>query len=229
MAERLSEMAEHERPRERLAEHGAGALRDAELLALVVRTGRSGESALALAERLLVDHGGLVGLGAASATELARRPGMGPVKASSVVAACQLAARIRADLERVPVMRSAMDVADVAIPLLQHCHTARVVAFVVDGTGQLRRAITLADDGVSPSPIVVREVLTAVLHHGGGGLAVATNHPGGDPVPTELDRAVAEALAAGAGSVGLRFVAHVTVAGRLWDEVPVRVAAPVAP
>jgi DNA repair protein RadC len=222
-------MAEHERPRERLAEHGAEALRDAELLALVLRTGRAGESALALAERLLVEHGGLVGLAAARASELARRPGMGPAKAAAVVAACQLAARIRAGQERIPLMRTATDVADVAIPLLQACHSGRVVAFVVDGTGQLRRALTLAEAGVTPSPVVVREVLTAVLHHGGAGLAVASNHPDGDPAPTEMDRVVADALAVGAQSVGLRFVAHVTVAGRLWDEVPVRRLEPIVP
>ena len=222
MTERLAEMAEHERPRERLAEHGPQALRDAELLALVLRHGNAGTSALAMAEQLLRDHGGLLGLASVRADDLARRAGMGPAKSASVVAACQLAARSRAEQERVPVVRSAVDVADVAIPLLQHVRTERVLALVVDGSGHLRRALTLAEGGVSPSPGVVRDVLTAALHHGGGGLAVASNHPDGDPAPREADRVLAEAVSAGAASVGLRFVGHVTVAGRLWDEVPVR-------
>lgn len=226
MAERLSEMAEHERPRERLAEHGPEALRDAELLALVLRHGHAGESALAMSERLLKDHGGLSGLAAARAADLERRAGMGPAKAGSVVAACQLAVRIRAEQERIPLVRSVTDVADVAIPLLQHCRTERVVAFVVDGSAQLRRALTIADDGIALSPVLVREVLTAVLHHGGGGVALASCHPGDDPVPTEVDRLVADAVASGARSVGLAFIGAVTVAGRLWDEVPVRPGAP---
>jgi DNA repair protein RadC len=214
-------MAEHERPRERLVAHGPEALRDAELLALVLRHGHAGASALALADQLLKEHGGLVGLASVRADDLARRPGMGPAKSASVVAACQLAARIRADQERIPVVRSPLDVADVAIPLLEHCRTARVVAFVVDRSGQLRRALTVTDGGAAPSPAMIRDVLTAALHHGGGGLAVATNHPDGDPLPSEADRMLADAVSRGAASVGLRFVGHVVVAGRLWDEVPV--------
>lgn len=227
MAERLSEMAEHERPRERLAAHGPEALRDAELLALVLRHGHAGASALAMAEQLLRDHGGLAGLASARADDLARRAGMGPAKSASVVAACQLAGRLRAEQERIPVVRSVLDLADVAIPLLQHCHTERVVALVVDGSGQLRRALTVVDGGSSPSPAMVRDVLTAALHHGGGGLAVATNHPGGDPQPTEVDRVLASAVSAGAASIGLRFVGHIGVAGRLWEEVPAPARPPV--
>ena len=224
----LAQLAEHERPRERLAEHGPSALRDAELLALVLRHGHAGASALALAEQLLQAHGGLVGLAAASTVDLERMVGMGPAKAGSVVAACQLAVRIRAVQEQIPLVQSVVDVADVAIPLLQHARSERVVAFVVDGSAQLRRAVTLADDGIVLSAVLVREVLTAVLHHGGAALAVATNHPGGDPAPTELDRLVADALATGAASVGVSFLGAVTVAGRLWDEVPVnrRAASP---
>lgn len=218
----MAQMAEHERPRERLAEHGAAALRDAELLALVLRHGHAGASALAVAERLLRDHGGLIGLASVPVDDLARRPGMGPAKSASVVAACQLAARLRAEQERVPVVRSVLDVADVAIPLLQHVRTERVVALVVDGTGQLRRAMTLSDGDTAPSPSMVRDALTAALHHGGAAIALATNHPGGDPDPTEVDRVLADAVAAGATSVGLRFVGHAVVAGRLWEEVPVR-------
>ena len=222
MERALAEMAEHERPRERLFEHGADALRDAELLALVLRSGHEGEGALVMAERLLAEFGGLSGLGGARADELARRRGMGPAKAASVVAACQLAGRIRAHGERIPVLRSAVDVADVAIPLLEHCRTERVLALVVDATGRMRRTITLTEQSAAPSPVLVREVLGAVLHQGGAGLALVSNHPHGDPAPSEVDRFTADAVAAGASSVGLRFVAHVTVAGHLWDEVPVR-------
>lgn len=227
MTKQLADMAEHERPRERLAEHGPEVLRDAELLALVLRNGRAGTSALAMAEQLLRDYGGLVGLASARAEDLARRAGMGPAKSASVVAACHLAQRVRAEQDRIPVARSAVEVADIAIPLLEHCRTERTVALVVDAAGQLRRALTLADDGAAPSHSMVRDVLTAALHHGGAGLAVATNHPDGDPTPTEADRVLARAVSTGAASVGLRFIAQVAVAGRLWDEVPVAGTPPV--
>src|SRR6188508_3418100 len=94
MSRRLAEMAEDDRPRERLAALGPEALRDAELVALVLRSGRVGESGLALADGLIAEFGGLAGLASASAEALARRPGMGPAKAASLVAACHLAGRI---------------------------------------------------------------------------------------------------------------------------------------
>ena len=221
----MAEMAEHERPRERLAEHGPAALRDAELLALVLRHGNAGASALAMAERLLREHGGLIGLATVRAEDLATRPGMGPAKSASVVAACQLAARLRSEQEQIPVVRSVLDIADVAIPLLLDVRTERVVALVVDGSGQLRRALTLSDGATTATPSTVRDVLSAALHHGGVGIALASNHPGGDPTPTEADRVLAEGVSTGASSVGLSFVGHVVVAGRLWDEVPVRARA----
>src|SRR5690606_741899 len=103
---------------------------------------------------------------------------MGPAKSASVVAACQLAARIRSDQERIPVVRTLVDVADVAIPLLQHVRTERVVALVVDGSGLLRRVLTVSD-GASSTPAAVRDLLAAALHHGGAALAMASSHPDG--------------------------------------------------
>ncbi|WP_426573368.1 UPF0758 domain-containing protein [Aquihabitans sp. McL0605] len=221
MTRDLAEMAEYERPRERLAEHGPSALRDAELLALVLRSGRAGESALRLAEGLLAELGGLGGLGSVRVDELARRPGLGPAKAAAVVAACHLAGRIQAQRDRVPVLRSVVDVADVAVSLMEHCTTDRVVCLVVDEAGRLRRTVTVTEVGVAGAPLLARDALSAVLHHGGAGLALVSNRSNGDPAPVEEDRVVAAAVASGAASVGLGFVASVVVAGRSWEEVPV--------
>ena len=226
MTRELADLAEHERPRERLAEHGPAALRDAELLALVLRSGRAGESAIALAERLLAEFGGLAGLGAVSVAELARRPGLGPAKAAAVVAACHLAGRAQAYRDRVPVLRSAVDVADVGVALMEHCTTERIVGLVVDESGRLRRTIPLTETGLAGSPLLARDALSAVLHHGGAGLALVGNHPDGDPTPTEVDRVVAASVATGLAAVGIRFVASVVVTGRAWEEVPVAAPRP---
>src|SRR5262245_46348073 len=81
-------------PRERLAALGPESLADAELLALLLRTGGGGRDALALAAWLLAHHGGLPGLAAASPAELAREPGMGPAKSATLVAALELGRRV---------------------------------------------------------------------------------------------------------------------------------------
>ena len=165
--------------------------------------------------------GGGGDIGRAIAVRLARMS-----RAVAIVDIDQCAADETAGLVEAAGCKAMAIRADVAIPLLEHCRTERVVALVVDGAGPLRRALTVADDGVAPTPAMVRDVLTAALHHGGAGLAVAANHPGGDPAPTETDRVLAAMVSAGAASVGLRFVGHVVVAGRLWEEVPAPVQRP---
>jgi len=217
MSRRLAEMAEDDRPRERLAALGPEALRDAELVALVLRSGRVGESGLALADGLIAEFGGLAGLASASAEALARRPGMGPAKAASLVAACHLAGRIASAEDRAPLLRSTVDVAEVAIPLLVHCRSERVVLLVVDRGDRLRRTLTLVEHAPDQEDTPVRDVLNLVLRHDGGGFALVRNHPDGDPAPTPEEQATASALAAAAATVGLGFLGQVIVAGRCWE------------
>src|SRR6266511_1145889 len=98
MSIRIADLPEDDRPRERLWRKGVAALSNAELIALVLRQGRAGESALDLAARLLVEHGGLDRLALARAEELAALPGVGPTKAAALVAAFQLSRNLGGDL-----------------------------------------------------------------------------------------------------------------------------------
>ena len=97
MTVRIVDLPKHDRPRERLWHRGPDALSQAELLALVLRDGRPGESALELAAALLAEYGSLSVLARATPEELASRPGMGPAKTASVLAALKLAHYFGAD------------------------------------------------------------------------------------------------------------------------------------
>lgn len=219
MSQLIASLERHERPRERLAILGPGALRDAELVALVLRNGRPGAGALSLAEELLVTFGGLSGLRSARPEELSTVPGVGPAKAAGLVAACQLGARTESTRSDAPILRRPADVAAAVQHLLADARRERVVVLVVDASLRLRHTVVVTEGGLDRSLVPVREVLNAVLRHDGRGFALAHNHPSGDPTPSDADRRTTAAVADGARTVGLRFLGHVVVAGGQWSEV----------
>lgn len=219
MAVPMSRVPTHERPRERLLARGAGALTERELLALLLRNGTRGASALDLAAELLAEFGGLRALSAARPEELATRSGIGEAKATALVAAFELGRRADDDGAAPVRLRRPEVVARVASGALAGLRRERVVVLVADGANRLRRTVTVAEGSIDRAPLVVRDVLNAVLRHDGRAFAVAHNHPSGDVEPSEADRRATADLRTAATVVGLRFLGHVVVAGEAWAEV----------
>jgi DNA repair protein RadC len=213
MATILADLPPHERPRERLLGSGPKALSDSELLALVLRQGRRGESAVSLAASLLAEYGNLDALAGAHPEELATRSGVGAAKAAALVAAFQLGRRLGRD--GVPlVLRSPTDVAKVARRELDGLRRERVLVLVCDAANRLRRTVIVSEGSIDRSLVPIREILNAVLRNDGRAFAIAHNHPSGNPEPSDADhRATAEVRDA-ARIVGLRFLGHVVVGNK---------------
>jgi DNA repair protein RadC len=214
----LASIPAHDRPRERLLRCGADALSERELLALVLRHGRPGVSALDLAGSLLCEYGGLPALAIARPEELAQRSGIGAAKAAALIAAFQLG-RLAGRSTDAVTLRSAADVAREVGPELAGLRRERVVVLVCDGANHVRRTVIVTDGAIDRALFPVRDILNAVLRHDGRAFAVAHNHPSGDPTPSEPDRRGTTELLAGARMVGLRFLDHVIVAGHEWKAV----------
>lgn len=208
-----------ERPRERLLAHGVESLSARELLALVLRNGTVGISALDLADELLAEFGSLAGLAAARPEELARRPGVGPAKAAALVAALQLARKLEPAPTGGEIMRTPEDAARVARRELAGLRRERVLVLVCDGRNRLRQTAAVSEGSVDRSLVPVREILNAVLRHDGRAFALAHNHPDGDPEPSGADRRATVEVKAAAAVAGLRFLGHVIVAGADWRAV----------
>jgi DNA repair protein RadC len=215
MAIAMADLPFHERPRERLLRRGVQALNERELLALVLRHGCSGKSALDLSDLLLGEYGALSELARARPEELAQRPGIGVAKAAAIVAAFRLG-QLADCRPRPRVLRSAQDVASSVSADLARLPRERVVVLVCDAGHNVRRTVLLTDGSIDQSPFPIRDILNAVLRHDGKAFAVAHNHPSGDPTPSEADRRATVELAEAARIVGLCFLDHVIVAGREW-------------
>ncbi|HZD67990.1 MAG TPA: DNA repair protein RadC [Actinomycetes bacterium] len=218
MSIRVTDLPEHDRPRERLWRKGAAALSDTELIALVLRQGRAGESALELAAGLLAEYGGLDRLSTARAEELAARAGVGQAKAAALLAAFQLGRNLGSS-PIPPTVSRPDDLATFALRELAGLRRERVLVLVLDAGNRVQRVVPLTDGSVDRSLLPVREVLNAVLRNDGVAFALAHNHPSGDPTPSRQDRLATEAVAIAARLVDLRFLDHLIVTDLGWTTV----------
>lgn len=219
MAVLMAAVPPHERPRERLLALGAEALTERELIALVLRNGTKGMSALDLAAELLAEYRTLRALSAARPEELAMRPGVGPAKAAALVASFELARRGDGRDKELVLLRGPEDVARIARRELDGARRERLLVLVCDAANRVRRTVVVSEGSVDRSLVPVRETLNAVLRHDGRAFALAHNHPSGTPEPSDADRRATEEVKAAATVAGLRFLGHVVVTDDDWRSV----------
>lgn len=212
----LRSVPRDQRPRERLLALSPRTLTDAELLAILLGSGRRGENVVDLAIRLLRSNGGLGGLCRLDAAALAREPGIGPAKATRVVAALTLGTRAVTDEDARPVIARSRELARVAMPLFADARRERVVLVICGPGNRLLATVTLADGSAHGAAFPVREMLAEVLRRDGVAFGVAHNHPNGDPTPSTADVRATTALRSAAAQVGIRMLDHVVLAGTAW-------------
>lgn len=202
-------------PRERLFQRGPETLTDAELLALLLRTGGGRDSALATAERVLAEHAGLAGLARCDAHELVRCRGVGPAKAASIFAALEMARRVagRRLPEGIPI-RDPADVFRHFHPRLRDAQQERFLVLLLDGRHRLIREELVSYGTLTASLVHPREVFRPALRACAAAVILVHNHPSGDPTPSPEDREVTRRLARAGEILGVAVVDHVVVAER---------------
>jgi len=215
---RITDLAELDRPRERLLAQGAAALSDRELLALVLGAGLPGCDAIDLAATMIDRTGDLAALAAADAHRLQQILGVGPAKAARVEAAFELARRARSAPGRRKISGSA-ELAETAAPCLRGLRHERVVVVVCDKSGGVVRVVPLTEGATDRSLIPVRDVLSCVLAVDGAQFGVAHNHPSGSLTPSPADIKMTVRLREAAETVGLRFLDHVIVTDEAWARI----------
>ncbi len=213
----IRELPVDERPRERLLGNGGGSLSNAELVAVLLRTGRPGSSALDLARELLDDAGGVEGLCGADATEL-RRSGLGPAKTASVLAAVELGQRLaRAELP--PGELLARPAAVARYLSLRYAIRGQEImgALYLDTRNRLVAEHEIYRGTLNRAAVEPRAILKFGLLRDAAGLVLFHNHPSGDPSPSAEDLSFTRRLAEAGELVGVRLVDHLILgSGRRW-------------
>ncbi|HLF01563.1 MAG TPA: DNA repair protein RadC [Anaerolineales bacterium] len=188
---RIGDMASEDRPRERLAQAGPEALNNAELLAILLRTGLEGENVVRLGERLLAQHGGLVGLLKMSYNDLQEVKGIGPAKAAQLKAAVELGRRIAAASPgEKPTINSPADAANVVMYEMRALDQEVVKVLLLDTRNRLLNVADVYRGSLNTSMIRVGELFREAVKQNAASIIVAHNHPSGDPSPSPDDVAV---------------------------------------
>jgi DNA repair protein RadC len=210
----MSIVPSEERPRERLARHGAGALSSRELVALVLGTGSARASAFETAGRLL--EGGVRGLAQRSLADLEREHGLGRAKATRVLAALELGARLasegRADQ---PHLRTPADSARYLLPRYSARPVETFGLLALDVRHRLKREAVVSVGCLTSSLVHPREVFQEAVLARAAALVLFHNHPSGDPEPSAEDVSLTRRLASAGTLMGIDVLDHVVLgAGR---------------
>jgi len=213
-------LANGDGPRERLLAHGAEVLSDAELVALLLRTGGGGRDAMALAASLLERHRGLAGIAGVVGAELAHEPGIGPAKSASLVAALEMGRRIASHRLRAgDAVRGPADVFRHFHARLRAIRHERFLVLLLDGRHRLLREVVVSQGTLTASLVHPREVFRPALREAAAAVVLVHNHPSGDPTPSSEDREITARLADAGELVGIPVLDHVVVAERGWASL----------
>ena len=211
-----------ERPREKLLARGAGALSDAELLAIFLGSGMRGRDAVATARALLAEHGPLRALLERPAASLARLPGLGPARACALAGALELGHRqLAADLARGEALTDPQAAGRYFARRLRGHPCEVFAALFLDTRHRALGFEELFRGTVDGAEVHPREVARRALAHNAAALIVGHNHPSGSPEPSAADRAVTARLKQALALVDVRLLDHFVIG----DGAPVSLAA----
>ncbi len=210
----IRDWPEAERPREKLLEKGAAALSDAELLAIFLRTGCAGVSAVDLARELLHRFGSLAAMLSASQESFCRARGLGEAKFVQLQAVMELARRhLEEPLHREHVFTSPALVGEFLLAQLRHCQQEVFAVLFLDTQHRLIAWEKLFFGTVDGASVHPREVVKRALHHNTAAVIFSHNHPSGVAEPSESDRLITRRLKDALALVDVRVLDHVVVGG----------------
>lgn len=214
MAMAITDWPEGERPREKLLQRGASALSDAELLAIFLRIGVKGKSAVDLAREMLAQFGSLTQLFAANRKEFCAVHGMGKAKFVQLQAVQEMARRaLNEEMQSGDALNSPGAVRDYLQLLLRGRAQEVFMVIFLDAQHRVLASEELFHGTLTQTSVYPREVVKRALHHNAAAVIFAHNHPSGVAEPSQSDRLLTDALKQALALVDVRVLDHFIVAG----------------
>lgn len=209
----ITQWAEEDRPREKMERLGPQALSDAELLAILVGSGSTKEDAVSLMKRILADcNNNLNTLGKKSIHDLCKYTGIGPAKAITIMAACELGKRRQKEKpEERPDLGTATRIYNFMHPLMQDLDTEEFWLLLMNQNYRLIRDIKIGQGGISEVAVDVRIIIKEALLCNATIIAVCHNHPSGSLRPSRADDDLTKSILAACNTMRLKFLDHVIV------------------
>ncbi len=216
----INRWAIEDRPREKLERLGAAALSSAELLAILIGSGSARESAVELMRRVLADcNNNLNTLGKKSVKELTGYNGMGPAKAVTILAACELGKRRQLEkAEERPDLRSATAIYNHMHPLMQDLDTEEAWVLLMNRSFHLIRKVRISHGGLSETAVDLRVIIREALMCNATVMALCHNHPSGNARPSRQDDMLTESLKQACDMMRIHMADHLIVTdGRYYS------------
>lgn len=211
MSQRIQDLPDDERPREKMARLGAKALSSDELLAIFLRTGTKGASAIEIGRQLIKKHGGLGNLGKLDIKEISQQHGLGLAKACQLLAAFELGARVARENLKTTILNRPEVIYNFLAPLTAHLRQEVLHVLVLDSRLQLIHMEEITRGLINETLAHPREILRPVIMHLGHSFILTHNHPSGDASPSDADRRVTEQLKKAAALFQINLVDHIIV------------------
>ena len=220
---RIMDLHESDRPRERLAALGPQALSNAELIAILLRVGVTGENAVRVGQRLLNKFHGLSGLHRAPFMELMDQHGLGEAKASQIKAAIELGRRLTLESpEERPAINSPADAAALVQYEMSALEQEHLRVILLDRRNRVMETVDVYKGSVNSSQVRVGEIFKEAVRKNSSALIVIHNHPSGDPTPSPDDVAVTRAIVQAGKLLDVEVLDHLVIGQGKWVSLKER-------
>jgi len=208
---KIKDLPKIERPREKLVAKGAENLKDSELLAILLRTGKAGKNVIEIASQILTKHS-KKRLLQMTYQDLVKIGGIDSAKATTLLAAFELAKRaLEVNDTNLPTISTPKDVV-AQLTDLRHNKKEHFIALYLNARNQLVYKETISMGTLNANLVHPREVFEPALKHSAAGIMVAHNHPSGDPKPSEDDLEITKRLVEAGKMMGVELLDHVIIA-----------------
>jgi DNA repair protein RadC len=208
----LRDVPNEDRPRERMMQYGAQSLSNAELLAILLRTGTFQESAVHLAQKMLSHSGGLRSLVDMSLQQLTEIKGIGSAKGLQILASVELGRRMaRSVMEETVTVRSPKDAANLMMEELRYLQKEHFVCLFLNTKNHVIGQETLSIGSLNAAIVHPREVFRAAIKRSSASIICVHNHPSGDPTPSSEDIQLTKRLVEAGEIVGIDVLDHIII------------------
>ncbi len=207
----LKQWAKEDRPREKMKQMGAKALTNAELLAILIHTGNTEDSVVALTQKVMAScRNSLSELGKLSVGELCSFKGIGEAKAISILAACELGRRRREEEPLYkPQIKTSSDIFDYFYPMMTDLSVEECHVLFLNRSAKVLGSMRISQGGLSSAPVDLRCVLRAALEHRASAIALCHNHPSGTATPSRQDDELTVSLSQACRTVDIPMLDHI--------------------
>ena len=216
----VKELPPDDRPREKLLLRGAQSLSDAELVAILLRTGKKGKSVLEIARELISNEGNLAMLATKTVDSLQKISGIGKDKAATLAAAFELSRRILSQPKWLSNKKitSPQDIAEIFIPILRDDNKEKFIVVCLNSANKIIKHETISIGNLNSSVVHPREIFKVAIDNSSASIILIHNHPSGNPEPSNEDIRITKKIVETGKIMEIPVFDHLIIAGETYTS-----------